>query len=249
MFKELNDGNVELTSFPPIVDKLLAFVHSKDLADVFFVELCALFARLSVQFDQRSQHGDGSAQLAESVRELHHIEGTLLLLCEFAMRHNQALAGKLIVLVKRDQVPLTSPFAIALVLSAGCIARHEQAAFAVIKAAVLRTCDVAVQLDSMPFATVRDCIEKLLALPSAASTRTAHGVASPTATLSALLATVEHSESGWDHVVPALVQLGESLLRPARVQAPVFALGASVGRALLAQLFLRRPASRSEIMQ
>ena len=232
----------DVASMPPVLAHLLQFATAKQRVDTFLPALCGLFEHLSAR--------NAGERRSDEQRTLYHVEGTVLLQCEFAMRHQQALASKLIALVKADRVALRSPFAFALLLTAGAVPRFERDAFQLARAVVLRSCETAVDLEELPLHSVRSAFEQLGAQPVSSATRGAMAVALPAVVPRALLACVEHSENGWDHVIEALVRLGQLLVAPRRqVRAPVAALQAAIGRSLLAALFAQRPAARGAIVQ
>ena len=237
---------------------LQLFASDRKRIDAFLPRLCALFetraeaASAAVAEAAAADDAEARSAAEQQQRTLHHIEGTVLLQCEFAMKHNQALAQRFQALVRADAVALASPFAIALLLSTSGVPRFERDAFKEAFRAVERACSAAVQLDALPPASAEHTLAAIAALaPVAADVHTAvSGIATPAGVPRALLAAVEHAANGWDHVVVALERLGESLCVPRRkLPARVAALISSVGRALLAALFEKRPASRAAIVQ
>ena len=122
---------------------------------VFFISIFSFLVlnltRNSALFERRvadaaAQVEAGAVGAEQRQQTLHHVEGTVLLQCEFAMKHNQTLAARLLALVKADAIALSSPFAVALLLSAGGVPRFERAAFKEAVRAVERACTTAAQV-------------------------------------------------------------------------------------------------------
>lgn len=238
---QLRSLEVDLMSFPPVLSQLLLFANTKERVDTLLPAVCTLFEQLG---------SGGERRAADERRMLHHIEGTVLLHFEFSMRHQQKLAGKLLALIKADRITLRSPFAVALLLTAGAVPRFEADAFKLARTLVQRSCETACELESLPMHRSRAAFDALGAHSCTTATRAALAVALPAVVPRALLDCVEHSENAWDHVIEALVKLGQALVTPRKLlRAPVAALQGAIGRALLASLFERRPAARSAIVQ
>jgi hypothetical protein len=236
---QLRSLELDVVSFPPVLSQLLLFANTKDCVDTFLPAVCGLFEQLGV-----------AERRADQRRMLHHVEGTVLLHLEFSMRHRQTLASKLIALIKADRIALRAPFAVALLLTAGAVPRFESDAFKLARTLVQRACETAVELEAMAMHKTRTAFEALGAQESTTATRAALAVALPVVVPRALLDCVEHSENGWDHVIEALVKLGEMLITPRKqLRAPVMALQGAIGRELLALLFARRAAARGAIVQ
>ena len=128
MLRKLDE--LELAQLPALVYQLLLLADSQSKAPV----LCALnahFERLiagcSEAATQAQESGDAMDIVPHShdAEQLHHIQGTVVLHVQFAVKQDQALGAAIVKLVKEGQMALGG-FSLALLLVLSRIPRFEE---------------------------------------------------------------------------------------------------------------------------
>ena len=137
MLRKLDE--LELTTIPSLVYQLLLLADSRG-KQLVLRELNAHFEKLLAGCDeahaQASQAGDAMdiVPTRQDTDQLHHIQGTVVLHIQFAVKQDQALGTAILKLVKAGEMPLGG-FSLSLLLVLSRIPHFEDAVIACIVSA------------------------------------------------------------------------------------------------------------------
>lgn len=193
---------IDLNELPSLIYQLI-LLATKGATDVKASLLRGIANHLESEgrkYDEESPDKRTAASGDEQL--LRHIEGTVLLHLQFAIKQDQELGRAFLKVFKSENFPLTS-FTVALLLSVARIQRFADQALDTIKTAI-QTYYKEQQKKSKSH-----WMEKMRQhMP-------------PTINLdAAILATIKHSAYGWDHITPSLVQLGVMLMDSVSASSP-----------------------------
>eukprot|EP00941_MAST-03F_sp_MAST-3F-sp1_P001650 g1650.t1 len=168
------------------------------------------------EIDEREHLLEGNTKDSER-RRLRQVEGTVLLHFNFAMKQDQSLGKAVLSGFKTDGRAL-SRFQLALLFSMATVPRFSDEVFGIIKQRVLRYHQSVARFRESPWlryeaCEVRKLIEREKNADNVSNARMDMFAESESVNVESLiLQTIECSTSGWDHILPSILELGVMLL-------------------------------------
>uniref|UniRef100_A0A8C5DPJ8 FA complementation group I n=1 Tax=Gouania willdenowi TaxID=441366 RepID=A0A8C5DPJ8_GOUWI len=182
---------LDLQEIPPLVYQLL-LLSAKGCRKQILDGIVGFFKEQDLQQEDEQKDGDLDLEVQSIPQDqLRHVEGTSILHIVFAVRLDHELGREFLKSFKTSNGDMC-PFSVALLLSVARIQRYEEQVFDLLKAAIVKSFKDEQLLQGSKF------LQDLL--PAHCSVA------------KMILATVQNSVFGWDHVTQGLVQLGFFLM-------------------------------------
>ena len=167
----------------------------------------------------------------ESV-EMRQIEGTAALQINFAVKQDQNIGKQYLTFLKKNPPPL-SPFLLGLLLSLARISCFHQLAFDIMKTSLSNTSSISGRTSGSPWLT--EFVQPV-------------EIVSPESNRAMIRKIIAGSTSGWDHILPSIIELGVSLLESNFSRPDVTKSVLELGRFILFQTFRSHQHVQSEIL-
>lgn len=207
----------DLQALPPLSYQLLVLA-GKGSGEIVLSGLVKVFDEL----DRKSEAADAAGEVIRTsdtnTKELRAIEGTVLLHCSYAMRQEHELAATLLKSFKRDSASLTgwtaaTPFRLSLLLTLSrCGARFSVSALDAIKDLALECFTYQHRISSSAWLSGAESTFRVEAASSSSRQAPPPTPEHPDKHLCDSLLKIALWGRGWDHLTPALLDLGFKFL-------------------------------------
>ena len=212
-------GGLPLQEIPAAVQNLL-LLSTKGCKALILHQIVGYFEQKSSTDSEK-----------ESV-EMRQIEGTAALQINFAVKQDQNIGKQYLTFLKKN-TPTLSPFLLGLLLSLARISCFHQMSFDIMKTSLSNTSSISGRTSGSPWLT--EFIQPV-------------EIASPESNRAMIRKIIAGSTSGWDHILPSIIELGITLLESNFPRPDVTKSVVSLGRFILFHTFRSHQHVQSEIL-